>query len=141
MGNDLLNRVDERPWPQFLRLLLAAACYYSAYQLVKHWMREKQVVEYDTNYIYITDLQQGTQTKIPLQNVVRWNRRPGYYDYKKRSSLRYSLHYLDSTGLLAKVIVVTSSSVYVDDFLKKVKAQNPAFTQKHWTHSFDYPDV
>lgn len=121
--------------PVFELLLIIASFF-----LVQFITKDRTVIEFDEDYLYIVNKTVENEEKFPLEHVSWLNLRPGIMK-GNRWFVRFSLHYLDADGQPQRIkLWIDWLGNPLKSFVKLVKQKNPAFVYKDATWTFDYKD-
>jgi hypothetical protein len=111
------------------------------YKLIDFIFKERKVAEFDHEYLYITIKKENLEYQIPLEKVLKLNRRPGSFSIGAYNFSKYNLHFINDNGTTEKQsFFIRSGWDELFQFIKLVKTKNPDFISKTWTHSFDFVD-
>lgn len=109
------------------------------YKLIDFLFKERKVAEFDHEYLYITINKENLEYQIPLQKILKLNRRPGSFSIGGYNFSHYNLYFINDSGATEKQsFFIRSGWDELFQFIKLVKAKNPDFISKTWTHSFDF---
>lgn len=124
-------------WNWTMTALDAFVCY----KLIDFILKDRRVLEFDDEWLYVINKKEDTEEQIPLRCIVALNRRPHSWEIGAYLFNRYSIHYVDDFYAKGKVAFMAGPgwrNLY--EFEEKVSRQNPNFKAKRWTHSFDFWD-
>ena len=136
-----LAGLSHDPWPVWITFSLESILFVASYLLIDYFLKDRKIIAFDLDNLYISDVTSNTEHVIPLEHVSWLNMRmntlkQGAYWYR-----RYSLHYEDSTNQEQKIrFYVGTSSSELRDFVEKAKTKNPDFRYKNWSWTFDLKD-
>jgi len=122
--------------------LIYALLAFLSFKIVSFLFREKIIVEYDDQNVYVRDKQLDSEQAIPIKNLIRLNLRPMSFSTGSIRYQKYNLWYADEYGKEAKVSFYSGISFFKSanslyNFVRLVKQQNSEFDFKNWTWSFD----
>lgn len=118
----------------FFEIILLIVSYLFARLITKN----RIVIEFDSSFFYIVNVDSKTEQKFPLENVSWLNLRPGKTEVSSRF-VPYILHYLDNDQQEQKIKVwVNWLDEPVRTFTHFVGNKNPSFEYNDSSWSLDY---
>ena len=137
----LLTKLPHDPWPVWANLSFEVILFAASYMLVDYFFKDRTVIAFDPDNLYITDVISNAEQVIPLEQVSWLNMR---MDTIKTGAIwyqKYSLHYEDEYHQEQKIrFYIKSTSYPLREFLKVTKNKNPNFRYKNWSWTFDLKD-
>lgn len=137
----LLSSLPHDPWPVWLSLSIEVILFAVSYLLADYFFKDRIVIAFDQDFLYITNVISETEQVIPLEHMIWLNMRmntikSGAYWYRS-----YSLHYDDGYNQEQKNrLYIESSSKALREFVTIAKNKNPDFRYKNWSWTFDVKD-
>ena len=137
----LLTKLAHDPWPVWFTFSLDAVLLTGAYMTVQYFCKDRTVISFDQNNLYITDVKFNTEDVIPLEHVSWLNMRMNTIKMGAIWYRRYSIHYVDNYNQEQKVrLFIKLMGDSLVEFVKAAKAKNPDFRYKNWSWTFDLKD-
>jgi len=125
----------------FAKILIILAFAFLCFKLVDFILRERKVIEFDEENLYIVDKKNEQEEYIPLRNLTKLNMRPTNFHIGNYWFNKYSLAFIDQVSQEQKIrFFIQIGKPNTEKFLSLVKAKNPDFRYKNWTHTFDFSD-
>ena len=124
----------------FILYSVYALLAFAAYKLFGYFLSrmEKPVVEFDQEYLYVTNLDMCYEETIPLSRITRLNMRPESFKSGNYWFYEHSITYGDEFNVEARIVFyIFTREKSLKQFIKLVKEKNPAFNYKNWTHTLD----
>lgn len=122
----------------YANIFVVFAFIFLCFKLVDFLFRERKVIEFDEENLYIIDKQKEQEECIPLKNLIKLNMRPMYLDIGNYWFNKHSLKFVDSLNQEKQTcFYIRTGSPNTQKFLSLVKSKNPDFIYKNWTHTFD----
>jgi hypothetical protein len=123
----------------FVNILFIFAFIFLCFKLVDFVLKERIVIEFDDDSLYIVDKKNEQEEHVPLRNLIRLNLRPVYFHIGNYWFNKHSLTFIDNLGQEQKIrFYVQTGKQNTQKFLSLVKSKNPDFRYKNWTHTFDF---
>jgi hypothetical protein len=136
-----MSNLHHNIWPVWVNLSLEALILVASFMLVHYVFKDRKIIEFDQNYLYIENVILNTEEVIPLKNIHWLNMRMGTIETGTTWYFKYSLHYSDIKNVEQKIrFYIKSSCKELTDFVKLVKIKNPDFRDKNWSWTFDLKD-
>ena len=109
------------------------------YKFIDFLLRERIVVEFDSDNLYIIDKKYQQEEPIPLQKILNLSVRPAYFHIGRYWFFRHSLTFIDNLNQEQKISFnIQTGRKSTKNFTALVKEKNPNFRYKNWTHPFDF---
>jgi hypothetical protein len=137
----LLTNLPHDPWPVWFTFSLEAILLSGSFLLVQFLLKDRVVISFDENNLYLTNVISNSEQVIPLERVTWLNMRMNTIKTGAIWYTRYSLHYIDIDNLEQKIKFYnksTDNSLY--SFVKAAKKKNPDFRFKNWSWTLDLKD-
>jgi hypothetical protein len=137
----LLTNLPHDPWPVWFTFSLDAILLTGSYLMVQFFLKDRVVISFDENSLYLTNVITNSEQIIPLEQVTWLNMRMNIIKTGGIWYTRYSLHYNDMNNPDQKIKFYnksTDNSLY--SFVKAAKAKNPDFRYKNWSWTLDLKD-
>lgn len=125
----------------FVNIIFVFGFIFLCFKLVDFILKERNVIEFDDENLYIVDKKNEQEEYIPLRNLIKLNMRPTNFHIGNYWFNRHSLTFIDNLGQEQKVrLYIQTGKENTQRFLLLVKSKNPNFRYKNWTHTFDFSD-
>jgi hypothetical protein len=137
----LLTKLPHDPWPVWGNLTFEAILITSFYLLVQYFFKDRTVIAFDRDNLYITDVIAHAEQVIPLEHVSWLNMRMNSIKTGAIWYRGYSLHYADDYHQEQKIrFYIKSTGNELREFVTLAKNKNPEFRYKNWSWTFDLKD-
>jgi hypothetical protein len=137
----LLTKLPHDPWPVWFTFSLDAVLFTGSYMTVQYFCKDRTVISFNPNNLYITDVKSNTEDIIPLEHVSWLNMRMNSIKTGAIWYQRYSIHYIDNYNQEQKIrLYIKLMGDSLMEFVKAAKAKNPDFRYKNWSWTLDLKD-
>jgi len=137
----LLTKLPHDPWPVWASLAFEAILFTSSYLVVQYFFKNRRVIAFDQDNLYITHVLSQEEQVIPLKQVSWLNMRMNRIKTGAIWYWGYSLHYTDDYNQEQKIrFYIESGSKELREFVGLAKNRNPEFQFKNWSWTFDLKD-
>lgn len=112
--------------------LLAAFCF----MIIQFLLKERTIVEFDDENLYIINLKDQQQRSIPLAKMIRLNMRPPGFVIGTFSFWTFSLSFTNDSNQDEKIKFVMQEGMLSSPYKRFVSLttdKNPGFQTKNWT--------
>jgi hypothetical protein len=125
LDNNLLSWL---PHSIYTTLIFYALLVFGTYKIVSYYLREKLVVEFDQDYLYITNMEMGYEESIPLNRIIHLKRHQGYFEAGSRWFSEHTLTYMIEYEAETKISFdIEAGDKNLEAFEKVTKSKNPEF--------------
>jgi hypothetical protein len=122
-------------------IIFISGFFFLCFKLIDFLLKERRVIEFDEDNLYIVDKQRQQEAYIPLKKLTRLNMRPAWFSIGNYWFNKYSLKFIDDFSQEQKIsFYIQAGKPNTQKFVSFVKSRNPYFNYKNWTHTFDLSD-
>lgn len=120
--------------PVLLVLLLDAVSAFACFKLAQFFLREKIIVEFDEDNLYITNVKEQQERTISLDNMIKYALRPGKITMGAVWYWKHSLDFINESKQDEQIrFFVNVNNPADNDFISLARSKNPDFKYKNWS--------